>query len=219
MFELDTLFGVEPHHHASFGCWLRLALCLPALSFHPIRIQLYGPRPLTLKPRRCRYADGCGVGQDLAKAANLYQLSADQGLAEAQVKLAYMHCKGVESVPRDMAEAHKLFTSAARQGNAEAGAMLKKLHSQLAEDQQTVDSQLRKAHPAVPAGGRTTKLRRARTDGSSATLESDSGSTGWAYQRSTAGCVERPLPRHRSSEVEVGQSRLRSNSSVQSATV
>lgn len=204
--------------HSAAGC-VYIALCLPALSFHPIRIQLYGPRPLTLKPRRCRYADGCGVEQDLAKAANLYQLSADQGLAEAQVKLAYMHCKGVESVPRDMAEAHKLFTSAARQGNAEAGAMLKKLHSQLAEHQQTVDSQLRKAHPAVPAGGRTTKLRRARTDGSSATLESDSGSTGWAYQRSTAGCVERPLPRHRSSEVEVGQSRLRSNSSVQSATV
>jgi TPR repeat protein len=53
------------------------------------------------------YADGTGVPQSDAEAARLYRVAADQGLAEAQARLAYMHSAG-KGVPQNKTEAARL---------------------------------------------------------------------------------------------------------------
>lgn len=67
---------------------------------------------------RC-YENGLGVKQDLAVAAQWYQLAAEQNDSEAQVLLAYCYEVGA-GVPRDPRAVVDLMTRAARAGNAEA---------------------------------------------------------------------------------------------------
>lgn len=67
---------------------------------------------------RC-YENGLGVKQDLAVAAQWYQLAAEQNDSEAQVLLAYCYEVGA-GVPRDPRAMVDLMTRAARAGNAEA---------------------------------------------------------------------------------------------------
>lgn len=67
---------------------------------------------------RC-YENGLGVKQDLAVAAQWYQLAAEQNDSEAQVLLAYCYEVGA-GVPRDFRAMVDLMTRAARAGNAEA---------------------------------------------------------------------------------------------------
>lgn len=67
---------------------------------------------------RC-YENGLGVGQDMAVAAQWFQLAAEQNDAEAQVLLAYCYEIGA-GVPKNPQQVMNLMTKAAKAGNAEA---------------------------------------------------------------------------------------------------
>ncbi len=67
---------------------------------------------------RC-YENGLGVSQDMAVAAQWFQLAAEQNDAEAQVLLAYCYEIGA-GVPQNPQQAMNLMTRAAEGGNAEA---------------------------------------------------------------------------------------------------
>lgn len=75
------------------------------------------PRAQTILGR-C-YENGLGVPQDLAVAAQWFQLAAEQNFSEAQVLLAYCYEIGA-GVPKNPAEVMNLMTRAAEAGNAEA---------------------------------------------------------------------------------------------------
>lgn len=65
------------------------------------------------------YENGLGVEQDLAVAAQWFQLAAEQNYSEAQVLLAYCYEIGA-GVPKDPQQVMNLLTRAAESGNAEA---------------------------------------------------------------------------------------------------
>lgn len=65
------------------------------------------------------YSEGKGVPRDDVKAAFWLQKGADQGISDAQVKLADMYAKG-RGVPRNKAKQLALLQSAARLRNKEA---------------------------------------------------------------------------------------------------
>lgn len=67
---------------------------------------------------RC-YENGLGVAQDLAVAAQWFQLAAEQNDSEAQVLLAYCYQVGA-GVPKDPQQVMNLMSRAAQAGNAEA---------------------------------------------------------------------------------------------------
>lgn len=67
---------------------------------------------------RC-YENGLGVKQDLAVAAQWFQLAAEQNDSEAQVLLAYCYEVGA-GVPKNPQQVMNLMTRAAESGNAEA---------------------------------------------------------------------------------------------------
>lgn len=67
---------------------------------------------------RC-YENGLGVSQDMAVAAQWFQLAAEQNNAEAQVLLAYCYEIGA-GVPKDPQQVMNLMSRAAQSGNAEA---------------------------------------------------------------------------------------------------
>lgn len=79
-----------------------------------------------------RYAEGHGVSEDLAKAAEWYARAAEQGLAPAQYRLGNMYEKGV-GVQRDPAQAKVWYERAAMQGNANAMHNLAVLYAMGAE--------------------------------------------------------------------------------------
>ena len=61
---------------------------------------------------------------DLFEAAHLYRLSADQGIATAQLSLGLFYHSGLGGLARDDAQAVRLFRLSADQGNASAQAYL-----------------------------------------------------------------------------------------------
>lgn len=67
---------------------------------------------------RC-FENGLGVEQDLAVAAQWFQLAAEQNDSEAQVLLAYCYEIGA-GVPKNPQEVQNLMTRAAESGNPEA---------------------------------------------------------------------------------------------------
>lgn len=67
---------------------------------------------------RC-YENGLGVQQDMAVAAQWFQLAAEQNDPEAQVLLAYCYEIGA-GVPKNPQQVMNLMTRAAESGNAEA---------------------------------------------------------------------------------------------------
>lgn len=67
---------------------------------------------------RC-YENGLGVKQDMAVAAQWFQMAAEQNDSEAQVLLAYCYEIG-KGVPKDPQQVMNLMTRAAEAGNAEA---------------------------------------------------------------------------------------------------
>lgn len=67
---------------------------------------------------RC-YENGLGVAQDMAVAAQWFQMAAEQNDAEAQVLLAYCYEIGA-GVPKNPQQVMNLMTRAAEAGNAEA---------------------------------------------------------------------------------------------------
>lgn len=75
------------------------------------------PRAQTILGR-C-YENGLGVQQDMAVAAQWFQLAAEQNYSEAQVLLAYCYEIGA-GVPKNPMEVMNLMTRAAESGNAEA---------------------------------------------------------------------------------------------------
>lgn len=75
------------------------------------------PRAQTILGR-C-YENGLGVEQDMAVAAQWFQLAAEQNYTEAQVLLAYCYEVGA-GVPKNPLEVMNLMTRAAEAGNAEA---------------------------------------------------------------------------------------------------
>jgi localization factor PodJL len=66
-----------------------------------------------------RYADGRGVPQNLAEAADWFERAAKQGLVLAQFRLGGFYEKGF-GVKKDLEAARRLYTSAAEAGNAKA---------------------------------------------------------------------------------------------------
>jgi localization factor PodJL len=66
-----------------------------------------------------RYAEGRGVKNDMAKAAEWYKRAADLGYAPAQYRIGNFHEKGI-GVGRDIAAAKSWYEKAAKQGNASA---------------------------------------------------------------------------------------------------
>ena len=72
------------------------------------------------------YLEGTGVAKDLAEAARLYRLAADQGFARGRSNLGRMYENGT-GVSKDLAEAARLYRLAADQGDASAQAHLKRL--------------------------------------------------------------------------------------------
>lgn len=66
-----------------------------------------------------RYAEGRGVAEDMAKAAEWYERAAAQGLAPAEYRIGNLYEKGV-GVARDIAQAKTWYQLAAGQGNASA---------------------------------------------------------------------------------------------------
>jgi TPR repeat protein len=62
---------------------------------------------------------GRGVAQDYVEAARLYRLAAEQGDADAQLKLGFMFTNG-QGVAQDPAEAARWYRLAAEQGDADA---------------------------------------------------------------------------------------------------
>ena len=69
------------------------------------------------------YANGEGVPQDLAQAAELFKSAAEQGHVDAQNNLGAMYFTG-EGVDRDEKKAVEWFKKAAAQGNEDAQANL-----------------------------------------------------------------------------------------------
>ena len=65
------------------------------------------------------YANGQGVAQDYAEAANWYRKAADRGDAHAQANLAILYANG-QGVAQDYAEAAGWYRKAADQGDAHA---------------------------------------------------------------------------------------------------
>jgi localization factor PodJL len=66
-----------------------------------------------------RYAEGRGVQQNLAEAADWFDLAAKQGLAPAQFRLGGFYEKGF-GVKKDLDAARRLYSAAADAGNAKA---------------------------------------------------------------------------------------------------
>lgn len=66
-----------------------------------------------------RYAEGRGVAEDMASAAQWYERAAAQGLAPAEYRIGNLYEKGV-GVARDVAQAKTWYQLAAGQGNASA---------------------------------------------------------------------------------------------------
>lgn len=65
------------------------------------------------------YANGQGVAQDYAEAANWYRKAADRGDAHAQANLAILYANG-QGVAQDYAEAASWYRKAANRGDAHA---------------------------------------------------------------------------------------------------
>jgi TPR repeat protein len=63
------------------------------------------------------YAEGDGLDQDLAQAAKLYRMAADQGHDSAQLKLGYCYQDGL-GVPRNETKAYVWFSLSADNGGA-----------------------------------------------------------------------------------------------------
>lgn len=75
--------------------------------------------PLALFEIGARYTEGRGVKADPAEAVKWYQLSADEGFAPAQYRLANVYEKGT-GVERDLEKAKEFYRLAAEKGNASA---------------------------------------------------------------------------------------------------
>jgi localization factor PodJL len=66
-----------------------------------------------------RYAEGQGVGQNLASAAEWFERAAKQGLAPAQFRLGGFYEKGL-GVKKNLETARRLYSTAGQAGNAKA---------------------------------------------------------------------------------------------------
>lgn len=117
----SSAFGADANETASI---LNEAWTAYNIGNYKKTIQLVTPLASNGNPRaqvilgRC-YENGLGVEQDMAVAAQWFQLAAEQNYSEAQVLLAYCYEVGA-GVPRNGREVMNLMTRAAEQGNAEA---------------------------------------------------------------------------------------------------
>ena len=80
-----------------------------------------------------RYAEGRGVKEDMARAAEWYAQAAEADLAPAQYRLGSFYEKGI-GVERDVATARKWYERAAEAGNASAMHNLAVLHAMSAQN-------------------------------------------------------------------------------------
>jgi hypothetical protein len=65
------------------------------------------------------YANGLGVTQDYAKAAQWHHMAADQGDADAQHNLGFLYASG-RGVEADFVQAHMWYNIAAAHGSGDA---------------------------------------------------------------------------------------------------
>jgi localization factor PodJL len=94
-----------------------------------------------------RYADGRGVPQNLAEAAEWFERAAKQGLIPAQFRLGALYEKGL-GVKKNLETARRLYVAAAEAGNAKAMHNLAVLYAEGLEgkpDYQTATRWFRKA--------------------------------------------------------------------------
>lgn len=128
-------------------------------------------------------------------AAYLLKLSAAQGLAEAQVKLAYLYRHGMGGVEHDIEAAQKLFAMAAEQGHAEAQEQLQQVTSHIDKCTRSPVGGRRLSTAGAPCG-----LRRAHR--AAETSVGVCSPMRWAYQLNTLGYVYQPKSGTRHSEID-----------------
>jgi localization factor PodJL len=92
---------------------------LPAAIGGPLRAAAAKGDPAAEFEIGQRYAEGRGVPQNLAEAADWFDLAAKQGLAPAQFRLGGFYEKGF-GVKKDLDAARRLYSAAAEAGNAKA---------------------------------------------------------------------------------------------------
>lgn len=104
-----------------------------------------------------RYAEGRGVAEDMAKAAEWYEKAAGQGLAPAQYRLGSFYEKGI-GVSRDIAAAKRWYERAAGHGNASAMHNLAVLHAMGADGATDNDAAARWFQRAAEFGVRDSQF-------------------------------------------------------------
>jgi len=92
---------------------------LPATIGDPLRAGAAKGDPAAEYEIALRYAEGRGVPQNLAEAADWFDHAAKQGLAPAQFRLGGFYEKGF-GVKKDLDAARRLYSAAAAAGNAKA---------------------------------------------------------------------------------------------------
>lgn len=104
-----------------------------------------------------RYAEGRGVTEDMAAAAQWYEKAAEHGLAPAQYRIGNLYEKGV-GVARDVSRAKTWYQLAAGQGNASAMHNLAVLHAMGADGVTDNDSAARWFIEAAELGVRDSQF-------------------------------------------------------------
>jgi localization factor PodJL len=92
---------------------------LPTTIGGPLRAAAAKSDPAAEYEIAQRYAEGRGVPQNLAEAADWFDRAAKQGLAPAQFRLGGFYEKGL-GVKKDLDAARRLYSAAAEAGNAKA---------------------------------------------------------------------------------------------------
>jgi localization factor PodJL len=92
---------------------------LPAAIGGPLRAAAAKGDPAAEYEIALRYAEGRGVPQNLAEAADWFDRAAKHGLAPAQFRLGGFYEKGF-GVKKDLEAARRLYSAAAEAGNAKA---------------------------------------------------------------------------------------------------
>lgn len=91
----------------------------PALRTKPLVAGVQAHNPGAAYEIALRYAEGRGVGEDMAAAAVWFARAAEGGIVPAQFRLGSMYEKGV-GLKKDLAQARHYYLAAANRGNAHA---------------------------------------------------------------------------------------------------
>ncbi|MGQ7790971.1 peptidoglycan-binding protein [Faunimonas sp. B44] len=135
------------------------AIPLPPDTIGPDRLRTAASQgnPAAQFEVAARFAEGLGVEQDLAKAAEWYRLAAEAGLAPAQYRLGSIYEKGL-GVPKDLARAQDWYRRASESGNVKAMHNLAVLHAEGAAGQPNLEEAARLFRRAADYGVRDSQF-------------------------------------------------------------